>query len=215
MRNTLKITAAAVSVALIPASAQAADEPAHEVISEDGAFQLREYAPMILAEVEVAGSMAGAGNAGFRPLANYIFGGNQAREGGAAEIAMTTPVTQTRSQTIEMTTPVTQARAEDGVWRVAFVMPAEWSMDTLPVPDDASVVIREQAARRMAVVRFSGGANDARFQARESELRSHIQSQGWTVTGEAVYARYDPPWIPTPFRRNEVMIEVSADTGIR
>jgi hypothetical protein len=67
----------------------ATEEPAHRVVERVGAIEIREYAAMIVAEVEVSGDQTRASNRGFRPLANYIFGGNTPRQ----EIAMTTPVT--------------------------------------------------------------------------------------------------------------------------
>jgi hypothetical protein len=208
MYQSVKYALVSLVITTSPASAITADEPSHMVVSEDGAIQIRDYDPMILAEVDVRGNLSGAGNSGFRPLANYIFGGNQARDGGNAEIAMTTPVTQTRSQEIAMTTPVTQSQSEPGQWRVAFVMPPEWTIESLPIPEDANVTLREQPARRMAVIRFSGGARDSRFAEKENELRIYLNEQNLEIVGEAVFARYDPPWIPTPFRRNEVMLEI-------
>lgn len=195
---------------LLTAPAMAADEPPHRVIERDGDFAIRAYSAQIIAEVEVVGSMSRAGNRGFQPLANYIFGSNQAPDGGASEIAMTTPVTTTRSREIAMTTPVTQTASGEGVWRVAFIMPPEWTMETLPRPDDQRVDIREVPARTMAIIRFSGGPNDQRFMAQEARLRDWIAARGLSIAGEAVYARYDPPWVPTFLRRNEVMIPISA-----
>lgn len=202
---------AAALTALLPFSeARAADEPPHTVVRAEGPIEIRDYAPMILAEVEVSGSMAGAGNTGFRPLAGYIFGANSSRQTqGSDEIAMTSPVIQTRSEEIAMTTPVTQTRGEAGQWRVAFVMPPEWTMDTLPVPDDPRVTLSEMPARRMAAIRFSGGPNMERFEAMTGELTEFLAREGYEIVGEPVYARYDPPWVPTPFRRNEVMIEIA------
>ena len=211
MRDLI-IAAVALSVpaVAVTAPANAADEPPHTIVLRDGSIEIRDYAPMILAQVEVQGSMGRAGNVAFRPLAGYIFGGNTARDGnGNAEIAMTTPVTQTRSQEIAMTTPVTQTRSSDDIWQVAFVMPAEWTMETLPVPDDARVDLVEMPARRMATIRFSGGPNMERFERHTEELRAYIAEAGYEIVGEPVYARYDPPWVPTPFRRNEVMIEIA------
>lgn len=193
MNHTVKYALVGLAIIAAPAQAFIAEEPPHSVVSEDGNFQIRDYEPMIIAEVEVNGNMASAGNSGFRPLANYIFGGNQARNGGNTEIAMTAPVTQTRSQEIAMTAPVTQSQSEPGLWRVAFVMPSEWTLDTLPAPEDANVTLREQPARRMAVIRFNGGARDARFSTKEAELRAYMNDQGLESVGEAIYARYDPP----------------------
>lgn len=199
----------------VSAPSIAAEEPPHEVVFRDGAIEIRDYAPQIAAMVEVDGSMARAGNSGFRPLAGYIFGGNTARVGaGSAEIAMTSPVTQARSQEIAMTSPVTQSGRGDGLWQVSFIMPASWTMETLPVPNDPRVVLVEVPARRLAVIRFSGGPSDARFEAKAAELTAYLAETGRDMTGTPVFARYDPPWIPTPFRRNEVMIEIQSEQAV-
>ena len=63
----------------------------------------------------------------------------------------------------------------------------------------------------MAVIRFSGGPSDARFAEKADELTAYLTEHGHEMLGEPVYARYDPPWVPTPFRRNEVMIEIASD----
>ena len=195
MTSMLTITALTLGLLAQPAAAHAADEPPHTLVLEDGAIQIRDYASMIMAEIEVSGDMARAGNAGFRPLANYIFGGNQARTGGSDEIAMTAPVTQSMSG--------------NDSWRVAFVMPAQWTMESLPTPEDPNVTLSERPARRMAAIRFSGGPNADRFAAKSEELRAWLSAQDYQIIGEPVYARYDPPWIPTIFRRNEVMLEIA------
>lgn len=193
--------------------ARAADEPAFELVRASGAIQIRDYPALILAEVEVRGDMTRAGNQGFRPLAGFIFGDNQAPsgEGGSANIAMTSPVIQTRSERIAMTSPVIQTRADPDadVWRVAFIMPDDWTMETLPRPNDPSVTVREQPARRVAAIRFSGGPNEERFARKAEELSAFLAAEGYEIIGEPVYARYNPPWTPTPMRRNEVLIEIA------
>ena len=89
-------------------TASATEEPPHTVIIDDGKFQIRSYEPAIVAEVDVTGDMRRAGNSGFRPLADFIFGNNIAR----ADIEMTAPVTrQAASEKIEMTAPVTRVAA--------------------------------------------------------------------------------------------------------
>jgi len=194
----------------LAAPAIAADEPPHVLEMRDGSIEIRVYEPQIRATVQVNGSMRQAGNAGFRPLAGYIFGDNQARgASGSAEIAMTSPVTQQRSQEIAMTSPVTQSRSGGGDWQVSFIMPPEWTMETLPEPNDPRVSLQAVPARRMAVIRFSGGASDARFGRKANELAAWLAGNGIEAIGEPVYARYDPPWVPTPFRRNEIMVEIA------
>lgn len=191
--------------------AHAAEEPPHTVIWSAGSIEIRDYATMIVAEVEVDGDMVEAGNRGFRPLANFIFGDNTRPDGpSGANIEMTAPVIQTRSQKIAMTAPVTQARSDGQTWRVAFVMPADWSMETLPRPNDARVQISQTPARRMAAIRFSGGPNEKKFETKAKELSDFLEQEGYQIVGEPIYARYNPPWTPTFLRRNEVLIEIKS-----
>ena len=87
-------------------AAHAIEQPRYQVLQSDGAFELRQYEPMLVAHVEVEGDASGARNAGFRLLAGYIFGGNQ----GQRKIEMTAPVTQAAApagEKIAMTAPVT------------------------------------------------------------------------------------------------------------
>ncbi len=89
-------------------------------------------------------------------------------------------------------------------------MPGDWTMETLPRPNDPQVIVREQPARRLAAIRFSGGPNEARFERKAQELAAFLSAEGYEIIGEPVYARYNPPWTPTPMRRNEVLIEIAA-----
>lgn len=213
MIHTLRTLLVLIMIAAIPPQARASDEPSFVMVRSEGAIEIRDYPALILAEVEVSGDMARAGNQGFRPLAGFIFGDNQSpQDGDAANIEMTSPVIQARSERIAMTSPVTQTRTgrASDAWRVAFIMPETWTMETLPRPNDRDVMIREQPARRMAAIRFSGGPDEARFARKAEELEAFLTAEGYEITGEPVYARYNPPWTPTPLRRNEVLIEIAA-----
>ncbi len=195
---------AAAALIATPQIADAVEEPAHDVVVKDGKFEIRAYEPMIMATVVVDAEQRRAPNAGFRPLANFIFGDNTTQ----AEIEMTAPVVQTRSVEIAMTAPVTQSAAEPGGWSIGFVMPSEWTMETLPEPNDPNVTLSEQPARVVASVKFAGGINPGRQSRKQAELEAWIVDQGYQAVGAPTFAYYDPPWIPGPFRRNEVLIEV-------
>lgn len=194
----------ALGVIAMPVTAAATEEPPHTIVVEDGVFELRQYDDMIVAEVEVTGDMRRAGNSGFRPLAGYIFGDNTAR----ASIDMTAPVTRQKSQKIEMTAPVTRVANPDDTWTVAFVMPKEWTMESLPIPNNKDVTLREEPGQLMATVTFSGRASERDFQEKELLLLEWIDAQGYEMVGPARYAGYNAPMTPGPFRRNEVMIPV-------
>lgn len=182
------------------------EEPRHTVAVREGAFEVRDYAPHVVAEVMVPEGRGDPGNAGFRPLAGYIFGGNAPK----AKIAMTAPVTTQRGGAkIAMTAPVTTNVAGNGMWSVRFVMPAGETLDTLPAPLDPNVRLIAQPARRYAVVRFSGLTGDGTMERQTSALRAFMAARNLTSSGAPVIARYDPPWTLPMMRRNEVWLEVA------
>lgn len=188
-----------------PGTASGVEEPKFRVIVADGDFEIREYAPVIVAETIVEGDWGAAGNAGFRRLASYIFGAND----GGRRIAMTAPVSQQApGSRIAMTAPVAQER-RGTAWAVAFTMPREYSLDRLPVPNDPTVHLRPIGERRVGAIRFSGRWNAERFEAGEAELRRWLTSKGEKVIGEPVSARYNPPWTPWFLRRNEILLELA------
>jgi len=188
----------------------ATEEPAYEVVERHPEFELRRYDPMLVAATEVDGGLERAGSAAFGILADYIFGNNRAR----TKIEMTAPVNQQpASERIEMTAPVGQQPLTDGAeadrYVVTFVMPARFTRDTLPLPQDPRVQIQEVPGRLMAVRRYSGRWTEANYQANEKALLRAVQGAGLTPIGPPVYARYDPPFKPWFMRRNEVQVEIS------
>jgi hypothetical protein len=180
------------------------EEPKFTVIEKDGAFELRDYPPIIVAEATVSGAREVAINQGFRVIADYIFGNNTS----AKEVAMTVPVTQQPSEKIAMTAPVTQQGAGSS-WTVRFVMPSGYTIDTLPKPKNPAVTLKAVDGQRMAVNRFSGVANDASLAAKSGELQALMATRKLTALAPASFAFYDPPWTLWFLRRNEVMIPVA------
>jgi hypothetical protein len=182
----------------------AVEEAEYTVVREDKPFELRHYAPHILAETVVEGDFEGAGSKAFRRLFNYISGSNTSRE----SLDMTSPVgQQSGGEKIDMTSPVGQQRVEDR-WVVSFMMPAAYSMETLPKPEDPAVNLRQVPARFMAAVRYSGFWSEERYQQHREKLAAWIAGQSLTVVGEPVWARYDPPFMPWFMRRNEILVPV-------
>lgn len=165
-------------------------------------FEVRHYEPYLVAETLVAGSADDAGSQGFRVLAGYIFGKNK----GARAIAMTAPVVQTPTK-IAMTAPVTQSPAAAG-YLVQFVMPPEWTIDTLPEPTDLAVSLRAMPARTVAVIRYSGTWSQERYAEHLARLQDALARAGLNWRGEPVWARYDPPWKPWFLRHNEIWLEL-------
>ncbi len=185
-------------------AAMAIEEAPYSVVQKEGHFELRQYEPYIVAETFVEGDFKEVGNVGFRRLFDYISGNNRTRQ----EIEMTAPVAQeAESKKIAMTAPVGQEEA-DGKWRITFVMPAHYSVKTLPEPIDAAVTLREEPGRLMAAIRYSGTWSETRYTERESQLKGWIEAQEFKPTGLPIFARYNAPFIPWFLRRNEVLIPV-------
>lgn len=190
--------------AVFAMTANATEEPPYETVASDGRIEVRQYAPLIVAETEVTGEMRQAGSSGFRVLADYIFGNNTARN----EIEMTAPVTRTPSRKIDMTAPVTRVPTEADTWIVTFSMPSKWTMETLPVPNNPAVSLREVPGELMATIRFAGSGQVETHRAKQQELECWMAAHGYEAVGAPRYAGYDAPWKPDPFRRNEVLIPV-------
>ncbi len=183
---------AAVGAAAVYAQRQT-EQPEFALVRADADFELRDYPPLIVAEVSHSGSRERASGPSFRRLAAYIFA--QDRPEGGENIAMTAPVLQDEIQ--------------PGEWRMRFVMPSKYTLATLP-PAPADIALTQMPARRMAAVRFSGNGSGRDLALMEARLRDWITGQGLLAAGEAEFAFYDAPMVPGPLRRNEVLIPVAA-----
>ncbi len=201
------LTACIVSAGLLSCSNVSGDTemPDYVVERTDRDFEIRRYDPLIFAEVTTSGTRQEAAGKGFRQLAAYIF--NKERpEGG---IAMTAPViTQPVRAEIAGPGTIIQAEDADGEWTMAFSMPPEWTLATLPKPANPAIRVYEQPSRKVAAIRFSGRAGDRMLRDKEALLTAWLVENGITATGPAEYAFYNDPWVIGPLRRNEVLIPV-------
>ena len=128
---------------------------------------------------------------GFRRLADYIFGEN------------------TKSENIGMTAPVYQEEEQDGVWKMAFVMPERYTLETLPKPVDPKIQLVTQPAKTFAVLRFRGRYNERNIERHRAQMESWLaNNNAWKATSKTRAAGYDPPFTLPMFRRNEILVEV-------
>jgi effector-binding domain-containing protein len=161
----------------------------YEVIREIGNVEIRRYPKIVVAKVEDPSN-------GFNLLYRFITGGNRQK----AKVKMTTPVV---SEEIQMTSPVL---SETGT--MAFVMPAEYTLESTPEPLDERVKIAEIPARLVAALCFSGGWSEAHFEKETQELLKTLSESKIKTKGNVFTMLYNPPFIPGFLRRNEVGIEV-------
>ncbi|KAL3753707.1 hypothetical protein ACJRO7_001015 [Eucalyptus globulus] len=193
------------------------ETPKCQVLHSCANYEIRHYAPSVVAEVAYTPSQfKGDRDGGFTVLANYIGAFGNPQNAKPEKIAMTTPVI-TKSEKIAMTTPVItqgpprgrrEGSGEEAV-TMRFVLPAKYGRaEEVPRPLDERVVVREEEGRKYGVVRFSGVATEGVATEKAERLREWLERDGHKVAGEFVLARYNPPWTLPPFRTNEVMIPI-------
>ncbi|NBO59157.1 MAG: heme-binding protein [Chitinophagia bacterium] len=181
----------------------AIEEPKYEIIQIDGAFEIRKYTSMLIAETFTDGDMDEASNKGFRLIADFIFGNNQAVDSNTnSKIAMTAPVT------------VEYQNSESSMlsakkWRIHFVMPSQFTIANIPKPKSDAISLREVPSKFYLVHSYSGFNTIARVQSKTDETMQWAQRKSLKVIGTPQLSRYDPPWTLPMFRRNEIMVEIN------
>lgn len=196
MKNTLKISAMIAGLGTLAGciatgcgTVRSGYESApYQVVRASGKFELRDYPTLTVVETRMASGGNGS-DGSFNRLFRFITGGNEAKQ----RIAMTTPVFMSGNETNAT---------------MAFVMPAKMKIGEVPKPSDGLVTVRELAAGRFAVLRFSGGRR-AKNEAESLErLRAWMKHEGLKELAPPIYGYFDPPWTPAFLRRNEVMARI-------
>jgi hypothetical protein len=189
------------------------EKPKFDKLGKEGPVELRRYHPMLVAEISIAGDHAAAVDQGFDRLAKYIFGDNSASE----EMAMTNPVLQEPESAegveLAMTAPVFQEHEEGGPegsdsWRIAFVMPSKYTLETVPKPLDKDILLVEVPACTTAVVEYSGNNTEEHMQEAASRLQAWLLSSGRVALSPIRWAQYDAPFTIPFLKRNEAMLDV-------
>jgi len=158
----------------------------YRVAVKEEAFEIRDYPELPVATTAMR---AGGDDSAFRKLFRFIQGGNDQQE----KIAMTTPVFVDREGEQE---------------RMSFVVPKEVDQNGSPDPTIEGVEIDRRPAVRVAVYGFSGVANEDLKQRALQKLQDWMAARQIEPDGDPIYAYYDAPFIPGPFRRNEVMLRI-------
>lgn len=184
--------------------ATAVEQVDYKVLKKDSKFEIRNYSPHILAVTKVNGNLEDAGDRAFGSLFRYISGNNWPKGKPSGKI---TETKKTKGAKIAMTAPVGQVKEKDS-WAVSFMMPKEYTMSTIPRPSDPKVTLRQVPKRQMAAIRYSGSWSEKGYQKAKKKLMEWVKAEGLTVTGEPEWARYNAPFTPSFFRRNEILLPV-------
>ena len=195
-----------ISLLFIPGyeTAMAIEEASYTVIEKNGDFELRQYVPQIVAETIIEGDFDKVGNEGFSRLFGYISGNNTKKQ----SISMTAPVSQEAgSEKIPMTAPVNQEQVGNK-WHISFLMPSNYTLETLPEPTDKRIVLKLIPSRNVAAITYSGTWSRSRYEEHKAILEKAMSNRKLKPIGEYIFARYNPPFMPWFLRRNEVMVSV-------
>ena len=171
-------------------------------------MEVRLYAPCVAVETPCT-ALSKDNDGAFRRLAKYIGVFGTPQNSAAQAVAMTAPVINAPAA-IAMTAPVVNQAG-----MMAFILPAAYQLvNQAPTPSDPAVTLRQVAARTLAANTFSGTATDAVAEQRAAELHAALVEHGVLPPGSVVppfeLARYNPPWTPSPFRKNEILMPVPA-----
>ena len=184
------------------------EEPAYTVVERKDGYEIRQYAPHIVAKTTVSGDYSQATNQGFRLIADYIFGNNTSRE----SIAMTAPVlespTSNPSEKIAMTVPVLESLSGSATRTIAFVLPSKYTLETLPKPNNSAVILALIPARTIAALTFTWYPTASRVEAKKALLQNYLARDGKVMVGDIETARYNPPLSMPLTLRNEILIPV-------
>lgn len=169
----------------------AIETPEYNLLEKEGKFELRVYNSFAVARTRVENDYREATVAGFRKIANYIFGGNERK----LSIAMTAPV-------------ISNVPNEEGVYNIVFVMPREHTLSSLPAPNDSQVKLEDHDLGKTAVVKFGGWATKSRADYYKKELIEFLRKKEYVVKSEFFVAQYNSPWALPPFRKNEIIVSI-------
>ena len=169
--------------------AKTLEEPSFELVKELQEFEIRKYTSNIQASVRSEGSGDLVNRGSFQRIAGYIFGRNSSNQ----RIAMTAPVLMWQ---------------DDGASMMSFVMPSEYTLDDLPIPDDAGLQLAVKEEEIVAALLFRGFSRPSKVARLTKRLQSLVEQEGWQQIGPARLAVYDPPTTLPFLRRNEILIPI-------
>jgi hypothetical protein len=161
----------------------------YRVVKSEKEFEIRFYPAATLATVtSSAKSYRELASPGFRRLASYIFGGNETNK----SIAMTSPV---------------HMDINDSLSSMSFVMPSEFSLATLPKPNDATVTLQTSQPEYVAAIRFGGYASEIDIKKYSAKLATALKEHNIQFHDNFRFLGYNAPF-DVFNRRNEVIVKV-------
>ena len=167
------------------------EQAPYDLIEKIEDIEIRKYPELLIAKVKSEGDIS------FNFLFNYISGDNKSQN----KIPMTAPVIS--SEKIKMTAPVISKKDY-----MAFVMPKNYNIETIPKPINEKVKIEMRPKKTVAVLRFSSRVNNKKTNENIKRLLTILENNDLKTKGEPFLMSYNSPFTPGFLRRNEVAIEI-------
>jgi hypothetical protein len=151
-------------------------------------FEIRSYETTLFTSVRLSTKgYKNSSSKGFSILAGYIFGNNERKE----KIAMTSPV----SMSLEDSTTM------------MFMVPEKLKKDMLPKPNQTGIEFKQEPAKTVAAIRFSGWANDTKIEKYKQHLKAALDAEGIKYTNQFYFFGYNAPF-EILNRKNEIIVEL-------
>lgn len=185
------------------------ETPAYTVLERTSEFEIREYAAMTVASLEMVGNSrltnvsspentnANPNGNAFQTLAAFLFGDNSKRE----PMAMTTPV-------------ITKTNTTGNSQEMSFVIPSKFSAGGgVPQPKNGSLIrIQDVPACKVGVREFPGFATNQEIVRNRLQLIGALRIQGWDCKNaseaDVQVMQYNSPITLPTIRRNEVLVKL-------
>jgi hypothetical protein len=160
----------------------------YAVIKKYKRFEIRSYESTLFTSVKLSTKgYKNSSSKGFSILAGYIFGNNERNE----KISMTSPVSMSLEDSVTM----------------MFMVPKKFNKDMLPKPNQSGIEFKEEPAKTMAAIRFSGWANDTKIEKYKKLLKADLDAEGIKYSNRFYFFGYNAPY-EVFNRKNEIMVEL-------
>ncbi len=151
-------------------------------------FEIRNYETTLFTSVKLSTKgYKNSSSKGFSILAGYIFGNNERNE----KIAMTSPVSMSLEDSMTM----------------MFMVPKKFNKDMLPKPKQSGIEFKEEPAKTMAAISFSGWANDTKIEKYKQNLKAALDAEGIKYSNRFYFFGYNAPF-EVFNRKNEIIVEL-------
>ena len=159
----------------------------YRILNKESNIEIREYDDILLASTK--SFVNDRRDTGFNEIFNYISGEND------------------QNKKISMTTPVVSYE-EEGELVTGFYVPSKYDQTSVPKPTKDNVFINKLEKNIYGVIRFKGDWTNENFDRHDKLLRKYLEINDYRIISKRLVLRYQPPFVPGIFRRNEIAYQV-------